>query len=139
MNKSTIFYTHKQIIEDLDISSRQLIYFVDKGVVKPETNAHGRGSSRRYTADNISEVKLGILLRNTGVNIDTIGEIVASFRALQKEDKMEKYKYMLLADNGDCWFSDTIPSTIDDAAVIVVNLNMCRPGLEYRGTNSDKD
>ena len=61
MNK--IEWTLSEIAKLLQQPQHRLIYLCEKGVVTPEfADAHGRGSSRRFSARNIFEISVALCL-----------------------------------------------------------------------------
>ena len=77
--------SHTEIMKLASIPSRELIYLVEKGVVIPEVDAQGRGSSRRYSEENLAEIRLAKHLRNRGTEVRTVAQILALVRGFIDE------------------------------------------------------
>jgi hypothetical protein len=63
-------------------SQHRLIYLCEKGVVVPDFgDAHGRGSSRRFSARNLLEFAIALKLRDLTLPVPVIAAIVYTLRA----------------------------------------------------------
>jgi DNA-binding transcriptional MerR regulator len=63
-------------------SQHRLIYLCEKGVVVPEFgDAHGRGSSRRFSDRNLLEFAIALKLRDLTLPVPVIAAIVYTLRA----------------------------------------------------------
>jgi DNA-binding transcriptional MerR regulator len=66
----------------LNETQHRLIYLCEKGVVLPEFgDAHGRGSSRRFSERNLLEFAVAIKLRDLMLPVAVISAIVYTLRA----------------------------------------------------------
>lgn len=62
----------------------RLIYFCEKKVVVPDFgDAHGRGSSRRFSSRNLLEFEIALKLRGLTVPVGSIGAILYALRAFE--------------------------------------------------------
>jgi DNA-binding transcriptional MerR regulator len=65
-------------------SQHRLIYLCEKGVVAPDLGeAHGRGTSRRFSARNLLEFEVAIRLRELTVPVASIAAILYALRAFE--------------------------------------------------------
>lgn len=62
----------------------RLIYLCEKGVVRPDfREAHGRGSSRRFSSRNLLEFDVALRLRALTVPVGSIAAILYALRAFE--------------------------------------------------------
>ena len=62
----------------------RLIYLCEKGVIVPDLgDAHGRGSSRRFSARNLLEFEIALKLRELTVPVGSIAAILYALRAFE--------------------------------------------------------
>lgn len=62
----------------------RLIYLCERGVVLPDFgDAHGRGSSRRFSARNVLEFEVALKLRELTVPVGSIAAILYALRAFE--------------------------------------------------------
>ena len=83
------YYTHKEVVSQTGISERELIYFSEKRIIIPSVkDAAGRGSSRQYSPENIAEVRLAMLMRNNGFEVQTVKNIMDGLRLIFEDIKL---------------------------------------------------
>lgn len=70
------------------VTYRQLDYWDKRGVIKPEVPARGSGSSRRYSAAQVEELALAVALRDLGVSLDRIEDILNEARVYAGADAL---------------------------------------------------
>jgi DNA-binding transcriptional MerR regulator len=74
----------------LEEPQHRLIYLCEKGAVIPDFHdAHGRGSSRRFSARNLLEFALALRLRNLTLPVEAIRAILHTLRAFQAAVRRE--------------------------------------------------
>ena len=62
----------------------RLIYLCEKGVVVPDLgDAHGRGSSRRFSARNLLEFEVALKLRELTVPVTSVATVIYALRAFE--------------------------------------------------------
>jgi DNA-binding transcriptional MerR regulator len=70
----------------LETQQHRLIYLCEKGVVQPDLeDAHGRGSSRRFSARNLLEFAIALRLRALELPAPVIGAITYTLRAFERK------------------------------------------------------
>jgi len=130
-----ITLTQRQVLQTTGITARQLLYFVDKGVVIPDVNnGVGKGKAREYSPENIAEIRLGVILRNMGITVEDAAKICTQFRDIRKEEKMDlsKYRFLITNDVDQVWLSDELPtadSINGTKALIIVKIVDLQPRL----------
>jgi len=63
----------------------RLIYLCEKGVVQPDgQDAEGRGSSRRFSAQNLLEFGVALRLRTLGIPVSVCGAVVYVLRGFER-------------------------------------------------------
>ncbi len=72
-DKKKCTYTISQIAEELDISTRTLRFYEEKGLITPERTA---GNQRIYTPRNKARVKLILRGKRFGFSMDEITEMI---------------------------------------------------------------
>lgn len=127
-----ITLTQRQVLQTTGITARQLLYFVDKGVVIPDVATGGKGKAREYSPENIAEIRLGVILRKMGVTVEDAAKICTQFRDIRKESDMSKYKFLVTNDADQVWLSDELPtaeSINGTVALIIVKIVDLQPRL----------
>ncbi len=72
-DKKKCTYTISQIAEELDISTRTLRFYEEKGLITPERTA---GNQRIYTSRNKARMKLILRGKRFGFSMDEITEMI---------------------------------------------------------------
>jgi DNA-binding transcriptional MerR regulator len=74
----------------------RLIYLCEKGVVHPDLeDAHGRGSSRRFSARNLLEFAVALRLRTFELPAAVIGAITYTLRAFERRVQQDTRGFCL--------------------------------------------
>jgi DNA-binding transcriptional MerR regulator len=113
-------FTHKQIVGELDITHRQLLYFTDKGIIMPAQRAAGRGSTHVYSSEAVAETRLAILLRDAGFTFERIKDVLDVYRALAGEVSPEMH--LLIVDGDTACLSNTVPRAFVEKVGLVIDL-----------------
>lgn len=113
-------FTHKEIVAELDITHRQLLYFTDKGIVTPEQRAAGRGSTHVFAGEGVAETRLAILLRDAGFTFERIKDIMDVYRALATQVNADLH--MLVIDGDTACLADAVPHTFTGRVAIFIDL-----------------
>ena len=58
------------------LSQRQLIYFVEKRIVRPAVDKGGRGNPRNYNMENFAEVRMAQLLLDLGFALHRVPAMI---------------------------------------------------------------
>lgn len=72
-DNSKIRYTISQIADSLDISTRTIRFYEEKGLIKPERT---KGNQRIYTPKNKARLKLILRGKRFGFSLDEIAEMI---------------------------------------------------------------
>jgi len=68
----------------LNEPQHRLIYLCEKAVIRPDlSDAHGRGSSRRFSARNLLEFEVALRLRQLTVPVGSIAAVLYALRAFE--------------------------------------------------------
>jgi hypothetical protein len=77
----------------------RLIYLCEKGAIVPDLGkAHGRGSSRRFSARNVLEFAVALRLRSLALPVDTVGAILYALRSFETSVRREVPGFDLVQD-----------------------------------------
>ena len=77
----------------------RLIYLCEKGAIVPDLGkAHGRGSSRRFSARNVLEFALALQLRGLAFPVDTVGAILYALRSFEATVRRDIPTFDLVED-----------------------------------------
>jgi DNA-binding transcriptional MerR regulator len=77
-------FTLSDLARRLDAPQHQLIHLCEKGVVVPDfEDAHGRGSSRRFSERNILELAVALRLRAAGFPLSVAGAVLDVLRRFE--------------------------------------------------------
>lgn len=71
--------TTPEVAELLGVEPHRVIYLCEKGVVKPEVGAAGRGSVRRFNDDNLFVSALALELQRWGVESRLLQAVAGCF------------------------------------------------------------
>lgn len=69
-------YSTPAVCRIAQVTFRQLDYWTRTGTIVPETPAHGSGSQRRFTGAQVRDVAMAGRLRELGVSLDAIEEVL---------------------------------------------------------------
>jgi DNA-binding transcriptional MerR regulator len=127
-------FTHKQIVGDLDITHRQLLYFTDKGIVEPTQRAAGRGSTHVYSEGGVAETRLAILLRDAGFTFERIKDVLDVYRALAEQVSTEMH--LLIVDGDTACLSNEVPRAFVEKVGLVIDLTGLGAPLRTPGNGS---
>ena len=82
----------------------RLIYFCEKGVVRPDVeDARGRGSSRRFSGRNVLEFAVALRLRDLELPATVVGAVIYVLRAFERSMRKQIPDFLLpdsLRDQG---------------------------------------
>jgi DNA-binding transcriptional MerR regulator len=77
----------------------RLIYLCEKGAVPPDfAEAHGRGSSRRFSARNLLEFSVALRLRDLDLSVDAVKAILHTLRSFEKTVRKETPDFDIVED-----------------------------------------
>lgn len=77
----------------------RLIYLCEKGAIVPDLGkAHGRGSSRRFSARNVLEFAVALQLRSLALPVDTVGAILYALRSFEASVRRDMPGFDLVED-----------------------------------------
>jgi len=71
--KNTISYSISELADELDISTRTIRFYEEKGLILPERTA---GNQRVYTPGNRARLKLILRGKRFGFSLDEISEMI---------------------------------------------------------------
>jgi DNA-binding transcriptional MerR regulator len=128
-------FTHREIVGELNITHRQLLYFTDKGIVIPMKRAAGRGSTHVYSNEGIAETRLAILLRDAGFTFERIKDILDVYRALK--DNVDPDHHKLVIDGDQAYLSHSEADSFSDRVGIVIDLTGLGAPIRTPGNGSD--
>ncbi len=81
-------YTISQIADQLDISTRTIRFYEEKGLIKPNRT---RGNQRVYTPRNKARLKLILRGKRFGFSLDEISEMIGmADNRVEETDQIEK-------------------------------------------------
>ncbi len=81
-------YTISQIADQLDISTRTIRFYEEKGLIKPNRT---RGNQRVYTPRNKARLKLILRGKRFGFSLDEIAEMIGmADNRVEETDQIEK-------------------------------------------------
>ena len=82
-------YTKKDVVERTEIDPRLIQFYVDSGVITPELH-HGtrRGQPHRYSKMNLFQFRLIKELREYGMNVRTVREVLTHLELLATYEKV---------------------------------------------------
>ncbi len=81
-------YTISQIADQLDISTRTIRFYEEKGLIKPNRT---RGNQRVYTPQNKARLKLILRGKRFGFSLDEIAEMIGmADNRVEETDQIEK-------------------------------------------------
>ncbi len=81
-------YTISQISDQLDISTRTIRFYEEKGLIKPNRT---RGNQRVYTPRNKARLKLILRGKRFGFSLDEIAEMIGmADNRVEETDQIEK-------------------------------------------------
>jgi DNA-binding transcriptional MerR regulator len=77
----------------------RLIYLCEKGAVVPDfADAHGRGSSRRFSSRNLLEFSVALRLRSLDLSVVAIKAILHTLRSFEKTVRRELPDFDFISD-----------------------------------------
>ena len=126
-------FTHKEIVAELDITHRQLLYFTDKGIVTPEQRAAGRGSTHVFAGEGVAETRLAILLRDAGFTFERIKDMLDVYRALVEGVQPG---HRLVIDGDQAYLSDLEGQPFDSLVGLSIDLTGLGAPLSTADTSS---
>jgi DNA-binding transcriptional MerR regulator len=72
MNGTMSGYSTQEVADLVGVSYRQVDYWVRQGVLTPLEDAHGSGTHRRWSDDDLVELRLVASLRRLGLTLSRI-------------------------------------------------------------------
>jgi len=88
LTKNSNSYTISQVADALDISTRTIRFYEEKGLIKPKRTP---GNQRVYTPKNRARLKLILRGKRFGFSLDEISQMIGMADANMKEtDQIEK-------------------------------------------------
>jgi len=77
-------FTLADVANRLGVAQHRLIHLCEKGVIAPEVeDAHGRGSSRVFSARNLLEFAIALRLRGAMLPVAAVGAVLHVLRAFE--------------------------------------------------------
>ncbi len=78
-------FTLTEVGRILDVPQHRLIHLVEKGAVVPDlSQAHGRGTSRRFSARNLLEFAIALELRKATISVAAAAAVIHVLRAFER-------------------------------------------------------
>jgi|GEM_PF-3622053 len=91
-------YIRQEVTAETGLPARTIQFYTDQGLIVPDVeNPVGRGTTRRYSQENIVELRIIEHLKRCGQSLKTIAVVMPYFR----EGKMR----------GQWWWSDAVSGT----------------------------
>ena len=78
--KNIQLYTKKQMAELLDVKPRTIQYYTEQELIIPKENPTGKGTTRKYSEDNIFQFLLIKQLSDVGLDLKTIKQILDALK-----------------------------------------------------------
>ena len=100
----TMIYGTMDIVALTGVTQRQLEYWVDKDVIKPEHPANGQGTRKFFTHKNLVQILIANNLKGSGVSLESIRNVLflldhdKYFRNLHLHDREDEPVALLVLD-----------------------------------------
>lgn len=104
------------------VSFRQIDYWARTGVIEPDTPATGSGSHRRFTGAQVRDIAMIGRLRELGVGLEAIGEVLAVTDEWERALIVIAPEFVRAVDPGD--IADAV--TEAHGAAVVVDVETLR-------------
>ncbi len=121
-------YTKKQVVEKMGISSRNVQYYTERGLVTPEVDqGEGRGGTRRYSTRNLVEFGIIEALCKYGMSFPMLKKILlekvgpAVFTEEAGDVKIKSYAGWIVKDGEAIGFLDGMKYEGDTHIVIYMD------------------
>lgn len=115
-------YKVSEVIDILTIRKSRVQYYVDQEIIDPIVPSEGPGTYRKFSARNIAEIRLAMLLAKKGVGVKTIGAVIKVLKKLESTAVAELIKQGL--PKGQYSFIDPTLDNIED--------RLCYMALSYK-------